>query len=237
MRSMSGNEAHVEHSVGFVDDQDLDRVQEQAAASGEIEQASGCCDDHVGATRDLGFLIAERDAANQKREVQLVVDAVFGEGLFDLRGELARRLQNEGARHAGASAAALQHRQHRQREGGGLARAGLGDAQDVAALQGVGNGLFLDRRRRVVARRFNGFEHFLAQAEFVKFHLFSLARMPRIRWFVIWGPRWTASMTIRGILTRKPRAAPEPSFALGKLRIDQIGKKSNQLAWFACTRL
>ena len=107
------NEAHVEHSVGFVDDQDLDRVQEQAAASGEIEQASGCCDDHVGAARDLGFLIAERDAANQKREVQLVVDAVFGEGLFDLRGELARRLKNEGARHAGASAAALQHRQHR----------------------------------------------------------------------------------------------------------------------------
>ena len=179
---MSGNEAHVEHAVGFVDDQDLDRVEEQAAALGEIEQAAGGCDDDVGAARDLGLLIAERDAADQKREVQLVVDAVLAERLFDLGGELARRLQNEGARHAGASAAALQHRQHRQSEGGGLAGAGLGDAQDVAALQGVGNGLFLDRRRRVVARRFDGFEHFLAQAEFAKFHEFSLARMPRIRW-------------------------------------------------------
>ena len=149
------NEAHVEHPVGFVDDQDLDRVEEQAAASGEIEQASGCCDDYVGATRDLGFLIAERDAANQKRKVQLVVDAVFAEGLFDLGGGLARRLKNEGARHPGARAAAFQHRQHRQCEGRSLTRAGLGDAQNVPALKGVGNRLFLNRRRRVVARRFD----------------------------------------------------------------------------------
>jgi hypothetical protein len=38
--------------------------------------------------------------------------------------------------------------------------------------------------------------------------------MPRIRWFVIWGPWWTASMRSR-VPARKPRAAPEPSFALG----------------------
>ena len=146
-----GNEAHVEHPVGFVDDQDLDRVQEQAAALGEIEQASGRRDDDVGAARDLGLLIAERDAADQQREVELVVDAVFAERLLDLGGELARRLQDEGARHAGAGAAVLERRQHRQGERGGLAGAGLGDAEHVAALQGVGNGLFLDRRRRVVA--------------------------------------------------------------------------------------
>ncbi len=218
------DEAHVEHAVGFVDDQDLDRVQEQAAASGEIEQAARGCDDHVGAARDLGLLIAERDAADQQRKVQLVVDSVFAERLFDLGGELARRLENEGARHAGASAATLQHRQHRQCERCGLAGAGLGDAQDVAAFQGVRNGLFLDRRRRVVARRFDGFEHFLAQAEFAKFHEVSLARMPYIRSVGIWGPRWTASMRSQ-VPARKPRAAhrrealadaaPEPSFALG----------------------
>ena len=43
-------------------------------------------------------------------------------------------------------------------------------------LQGVGNGLFLDRRRRVVAGRFDGVEHFLAQAEFIKFHSLSLVK-------------------------------------------------------------
>ena len=35
-----GNEAHVEHAVGFVDDEDLDAGQEQVAAFGEIEQAA-----------------------------------------------------------------------------------------------------------------------------------------------------------------------------------------------------
>jgi hypothetical protein len=109
-RNDVGNEAHVEHPVGFVDDQDFDRVQKQAAASGEIEQAARGGDDHVGAARDLRLLIAERNAADQERKVQLVIDAVFAERLFDLGGELARRLQNERARHAGASAAALQHR-------------------------------------------------------------------------------------------------------------------------------
>ena len=53
------DEAHVEHPIGFVDDQDLDRIQEQAAALGEVEQAAGGGDDHVGAARDLGLLIAE----------------------------------------------------------------------------------------------------------------------------------------------------------------------------------
>src|SRR4029077_16563166 len=175
---------------------------------------------------------AERDAANQKRKVQLVVDAVFAKGLFDLRGELARRLKNESARHPGASAAALQHRQHRQCEGRSLTRAGLGDAQNVAALEGMGNSLFLNRRRRIVARRFDGFEHFLAQAEFVKFHLFSLARMPCIRWFVIWGPLWTASMTLR-ILARKLRATLEPLFALGKSphRSNRQKVKSTRAVW------
>ena len=144
-----------------------------------------------------------------------MVHSIFAERLLDLGGELAGRLQNEGARHPGPGASALQHGQHRQGKGGCLAGARLGDPQDVAAFKGVGNGLFLNRRRRVVARRFDGFEHFLAQAEFAKFHLFSLARTPRVRCFVIWGPRWTASMC-RRILARKPRAAPEPSFALGE---------------------
>ena len=108
-----GNEAHVEHAVGFVDDQDLDAGQQQLAAFGEIEQAARRRDEHVGAARDLGFLVAERDAADQQREIELVVDAVFGEGLLDLGGEFARRLEDQRARHARPGAALFQPRQHR----------------------------------------------------------------------------------------------------------------------------
>jgi hypothetical protein len=52
---------------------------------------------------------------------------------------------DQGARHAGLGAAGLQPVDHRQGEGGGLAGAGLGDAQHVTPVQGVGDGLGLDR--------------------------------------------------------------------------------------------
>ena len=118
-------------------------VSSRPAALGEIEQAAGGGDQHVGAARDLGFLIAERDAADQQREIELVVDAIFAEGFLDLRGEFARRLEDQRARHARAGAPLFQQRKHRQREGGGLAGAGLGDAEHVAAFAGRGEWLVL----------------------------------------------------------------------------------------------
>ena len=80
-----------------------------------------------------------------QRDVELVVGAVFVEALLDLRGEFARRLEDQRARHAGAGAAVLQHGQHRQHEGGGLAGAGLRDAEHVAPREHVRDRLFLDR--------------------------------------------------------------------------------------------
>ena len=105
MRSMSGNETHVEHAVGFVDHQNLDAGQQELAALGEIEQAPGRRDDDIGAASDLGLLIAERHAADQQGDIQFVVEAVSGEGLLDLGGEFAGRLENERPRHAGPRAA------------------------------------------------------------------------------------------------------------------------------------
>jgi predicted transcriptional regulator len=48
-----GNEAHVEHAVGFVDDQQFDAGQQQAAALGMVEQPAGRCDQHVDAAVNL----------------------------------------------------------------------------------------------------------------------------------------------------------------------------------------
>ena len=91
-----GDETHVEHAVGLVDDKDLDAVQQQLAAFGEVEQAARRGDEHVGAARDPRLLVAERNAADQQRQVELMVDAIAAERLFDLRGEFARRLEDEG---------------------------------------------------------------------------------------------------------------------------------------------
>ena len=68
-----GDEAHVEHAVGFVDDQELDAGEQQPPALEMIEQAAGRRDQHVDAARQLGVLVVERDAADDQRDVELVV--------------------------------------------------------------------------------------------------------------------------------------------------------------------
>jgi hypothetical protein len=83
----------------------------------------------------LAILVAEGNAADQQRDVELVVLAVLFEILLDLGREFAGRLEDQRARHARPGAALFEKRQHRQHEGCGLARAGLGNAQNIAALQ------------------------------------------------------------------------------------------------------
>ena len=137
-----GDEAHVEHAVGFVDDEKLDAGHQQPAALGMIEQAARRRDQHVDAAGELAVLVVKRNAADDEGDVELVIGAVLDEAFLDLRGEFARRLEDERARHAGAGAALFQHGEHRQHEGGGLAGAGLRDAEHVAPREHVGDGLF-----------------------------------------------------------------------------------------------
>ncbi len=141
------NEAHVQHAVGFVDHQQLDAGEQQPAAFGMVEQPAGRCDQHVDAARQFGVLVAERNAADQKRDVEFLAGAVFVEILLDLGGEFARRFENQRAWHPGAGAALFQHGEHRKDEGRGLAGAGLGDAENVSAGQNMGDRLFLNGGR------------------------------------------------------------------------------------------
>ncbi len=154
-----GNEAHVEHAVGFVDHQNLNLRKHQLAALEMIEQAARRRDQHIHAAIELAVLFVERGAADQKRHRELVVLAVFLEILGDLRRQFARRLQNQRARHARLGPAARQHLDHRQGEGGGLARARLRDADHVAALQHMGNALRLNGGGGGVAAFGHGLQH------------------------------------------------------------------------------
>ena len=79
------------------------------AALGMIEQAAGRCDQHIDAAHQFGVLVVKGNAADDQRDVELVVLAVFLEALGDLRGEFARRLEDQRARHARAGAAFFQH--------------------------------------------------------------------------------------------------------------------------------
>ena len=160
-----GDEAHVEHAVGFVDDEDFDAGHQELAALAMVEQAAGRADQHIGAAFELAVLFVEGDAADQEGDVELVVLAVFLEVLGDLGGEFARRLEDQRARHARTGAALFEQRQHRQHEGCRLAGSGLGNAENIAPLQRWRNGAGLDRCRNGVARVGNCGKNFLAQAK------------------------------------------------------------------------
>ena len=112
-------------------------------------------DQHVDAAVDQLVLVLEADAADQQRHGELHVRRVLLELLGDLRGELAGRGEHQAARHARPGAALGEVRDHRQHEGAGLAGAGLGDAEHVAAFERVRDRLDLDRGGGDVA----GFGH------------------------------------------------------------------------------
>ncbi len=88
------DEAHVEHAVGLVDDEDLDAHQHDAAALEVVEQAAGGGDEDIDAAVELFHLIVHRHAADEQRQVQLVVDAVLFKALRHLGGKLSGRSED-----------------------------------------------------------------------------------------------------------------------------------------------
>ena len=116
-----------------------------------VEQTPGRRNQDVDATVKLLHLFVHRHAADQKRQLQLVIDAIFLKALRDLRGQLARRRQDQRARHTRPCASRLEPGDHRKNEGCGLAGARLGDAEHVAAGKDNRNGGGLYRGRVNIA--------------------------------------------------------------------------------------
>ena len=160
-----GDEAHVEHAVGLVDDEDLDAGEQDLAAPEVVEQAARRGDQHVDAAVELAHCSSGETPPISSATAELVVDAVFLEALLHLGGKLARRCQDQGARHACPRPPGFEPRQHRQHVAGGLAGAGLGDAEHVAAGHGDRDGLNLDGCRFCIAGGLDGSLHFRAEPE------------------------------------------------------------------------
>ncbi len=168
------NKTHVEHAVGFVDHQKLDAGEQKAAALGMVEQPARGRDQDVDAAGQFTVLVAERNAADQERDVEFLTGAVFVKTLLDLGCELAGRLEDQGAGHSGPGAALFEHGEHRQDEGGSLAGAGLGDAENVSAGQNVRDRLILNGGGGGVTGGRDGGEHLFGQAEMGKRHCASV---------------------------------------------------------------
>ena len=161
------DEAHVEHAIGFVEDEEADLSELHVAALDEIEQTAGRGDQDVDAARQGLDLATVTQAANDGAEAQAEAATIGVEAAGDLDREFAGRRQHEGARALGLGALLRLGKklQHGQRERRRLAGAGLGDAQHVTALQQGGNRARLDGRRHGVVRGVQCTQQRLGQTE------------------------------------------------------------------------
>ena len=140
------------------------------AAPEQVHQPARRRDQDVDALFQRLDLIAHLHAADQECHAELVILAVFLEILGDLRREFAGRLEDQAARHARAAAALGQDVDHRQHEAGGLAGAGLGDADQVAHHQYGRDRRGLDRRGFGIAGVPDRAEQFVGEAEVGEVH-------------------------------------------------------------------
>ncbi len=103
-------------------------------------------------------------------------DGDGGAHFADLLGQFARGGDHEHERALPALGVA-QAVERGQREGRGLAGAGLGGGDEVAPFEHEGDGLLLDGRGRFVAQTRDGVQGLVGQAEFVELLHLSLFSM------------------------------------------------------------
>ena len=146
-----GQEAHVEHVVGLVEHHHLERAEVGVAPPQVVEEAAGTRHDDLGAAAQRGLLLGEADAAVDGGAAQARVLAELAGLHVDLLGQLPGGRHDQGAQPA--ARAVQQTLEDGQDEGGGLAGAGLGQAQHVASLERGRQRALLDGGRVQVACR------------------------------------------------------------------------------------
>jgi hypothetical protein len=146
-----GQEAQVEHLVGFVEHQHRQAAELQVALLGEVEEPAGRADDDVDAPLqclDLR-LIGTATVNGGDRQLAVTDLEVFrrgGEVVVDLQAELAGGHDDQGAGDPGERPRLVGDEtvQQRHAEREGLAHAGAGLADEIVAGQRQRQGQLLD---------------------------------------------------------------------------------------------
>jgi hypothetical protein len=112
----ASNEAHVEHPIRFVDNEQAALVQHDLAAAEQIHQPAGGGDEDVDTFFEGSKLVSHTHPADKQRHVQLVIFTIFIEIFTDLLRQFACRFEDERTRHARPAATFGQNVDHRQHE-------------------------------------------------------------------------------------------------------------------------
>jgi hypothetical protein len=140
--SNGGEEAHVEHPVRFIQDEELDAFELGVRLLEVIQKAAWRGDDHVHACPERMLLRAHAHAAVYRRGRQGRVHRERIQVLMDLCRQLARRREDERPCRAARPRDQLIH--DRQEERGSLAAPGLRAREEIASADGDGNRLGLN---------------------------------------------------------------------------------------------
>ena len=140
-----GKESHVGHAVGFVDHHDLDLLEVERVLAEQVGEATGARDEDVDAAVQRPALRVVADAAVDGAHAELARRCERLELTTDLRGELARRREDQRGRLALARAVDARDERHAERDR--LAGTGRCAAAYIATGERVGNGRGLDVER------------------------------------------------------------------------------------------
>ena len=155
-------ESHVEHLVGLVENHRSDVVEFQRLLAEVVECSAWSGHDHVSPPFQCFDLTADGLASVHRHAGGPQMVAVLVDGLGDLHGQFSGGDEDEGDR---SSRLAVERMQKRQGEGGRLAGARGGLAENVVSGQEMRNRLALDRCGFFVTEVGERAHYFCAQSE------------------------------------------------------------------------
>ncbi len=141
-----GQEAHVEHPVGFIQYQDARAAQVHQVAAEKIEHAAGSGDDHLRAFANGLQLRILAEAADHDGRADAGTGGQLRKHLLDLDGQFPGGDEDDGA-DAALLGFVLQKVDQRQHKREGFARTGLRRSDQVVSGQCRFDGESLYRRR------------------------------------------------------------------------------------------
>ena len=132
------DEAHVEHPVGLIEDEEFRVFERDRPASAKIDEPSRRGHQDIDALREVTDLAADRDAADDEGDLHPEVAPVRLEAIGDLAGKFPCRAQHQHAAALlrGAPMVEGKAMENRQGKRGGLAGSRLRHADEVAAGKG-----------------------------------------------------------------------------------------------------
>ena len=163
-----GEEAHVEHPVGFVQHEDLEVPEVRIRAIHVVEEAAGGGHDDVGAAAKRVLLGAHADASVDGGGGDRGVHPESVQVLVDLRREFSRG--GEDQRTGEALRLAAEAMNDGEAERGALAAAGHGAGEQVAPLDTGRKGLLLNGSRVLETELLDAAQKFGREAVFGKRH-------------------------------------------------------------------